>query len=74
MRHILLLLPFLLENLLQDEVAAHNLSNPFQLIHDPSKELVGMALLLLSWYRLYRRQMPSKDEDDIKKLKELGDE
>ena len=55
---------------MQDEVAAHNLSNPFQPIHDPSRQLVGMALLLLSWYRLYRRQMPSKDEEDIKKLKE----
>jgi hypothetical protein len=54
--------------------AAHNLKNPFQPIHNPSQELVSMSLLLLSWYLLYRRQMPSKDEEDIKTLKELGEE
>jgi hypothetical protein len=74
MRHILLLLPFLLDNLMHDEVAAYNLKNPFQPIHDPAKELVSMVLLLLSWYRLYRRQMPSKDEEDIATLKVLGEE
>ena len=73
-RHILLLLPLLLDNVMHDEVAAHNLKNPFQPIHDPSLELVGMVLLLLSWYRLYRRQMPSKDEEDMKTFKQLGEE
>jgi hypothetical protein len=28
--------------------------------------------MLLSWYRLYRRKFPAKDEDDIKDLSSLG--
>jgi hypothetical protein len=27
-----------------------------------------------SWYQFYRRQVPSKDAEDIKTLKELGEE
>jgi hypothetical protein len=46
---ILLLLPFLLGNLMHDKVAAHDLKDQFQPIHNQSRKLVGMVLLLLSW-------------------------
>lgn len=73
MRHILLILPFLLEGLLTDEVEEHNAGIRF--IHhvvDPSSKMVDITIMLLSWYRLYRRKFPAKDEEDIKDLTTLG--
>ena len=67
MRHILLILPFLLEGLLTDEIEEHNAGIRF--IHhvvDPSSKMVDITIMLLSWYRL------SKDEEDIKDLTTLG--
>jgi len=74
MRHILILLPFLLEGLLTDEVEEHNASNRF--IHwvvDPSPKMVNITITLVSWYQLYRRKFPAKDEEDIKNLSNLGE-
>ena len=75
MRHILIILPFLLEKeLLTDEVEEHNAANQF--IHrvvDPSSKMVDITIMLLSWYHLYRRKIPAKDEEDIKNLSKLGD-
>ena len=74
MRHVLILLPFLLEGLLTDVVAEHNARNRF--IHrvvDPSSQMVEITIILLSWYRLYRRKFPAKDEEDIKDLTTLGE-
>jgi hypothetical protein len=74
MRHILIILPFLLEELLTDEVEEHNAANQF--IHrvvDPSSKMVDITIMLLSWYHLYRRKIPAKDEEDIKNLSKLGD-
>jgi hypothetical protein len=69
MRHMLLVLPFLLPDLLRPEVEVHNAQIP-QADHvvDPSAELVEVVLILLTWYRLLRRRSPAKDEDDIKDL------
>jgi hypothetical protein len=72
MRNVLLLLPFLLHNLLEEEVAEYNRSNPFDPIRDPSDECIGMVLLLLEWYQLYRRRFPPKDEVDIQDLQALS--
>ena len=36
MRHVLLLMPFLLDGLLTDEVEEYNLANPLGRISDPS--------------------------------------
>ena len=36
MRHVLLLMPFLLDGLLADEVEEYNLANPLGRISDPS--------------------------------------
>jgi hypothetical protein len=74
MRHILIILPFLLEGLLTDEIEEHNAANQF--IHrvvDPSSKMVDITIMLLSWYHLYRRKIPAKDEEDIKNLSKLGD-
>ena len=74
MRHILIILPFLLEGLLTDEVEEHNAANQF--IHrvvDTSSKMVDITIMLLSWYHLYRRKFPAKDEEDIKNLSKLGD-
>ena len=72
MRHILLLLPFLLHNLLEDEVAEYNSKNPFDPITDPSDECIRIVLALLQWYHLYRRRFPPKDEVDIQDLQVMS--
>lgn len=68
-RHVLLVLPFLLQDLLGPEVRAHNAQTP-QAAHvvDPSAELIEVVLVLLTWYRLFRRRSPAKDEVDIEDL------
>ncbi len=39
---------------------------------DPSSDCIDVALLLLTWYRLFRRCDPPKDEADINELQELA--
>ncbi len=73
MRHILLLLPFLLDGLLADEVLEHNRLRPLNPALDPSSELVGITLIFIQWYNLYRRRYQPKDEVDIQDLATLGD-
>ena len=53
MRHLLLLLPFLLFDLLQDEVEEHNNLN-CTAHESPASDLISWVLVLLEWYRLYR--------------------
>ena len=53
MRHLLLLLPFLLFDLLQDTVTDHN--DLHGTSHEsPAQEMIDWVLVLLEWYRLYR--------------------
>ena len=73
MWHILLLLPFLLDGLMADVVVEHNRNNPFNPVFDPSSELIGITLLFIQWYNLYRRRFPPKDEVDIQNLTILGE-
>ena len=72
MRHVLLLMPFLLDGLLTDEVEEYNSANPLGRISDPSPMMVDITVQLLSWYHLYRRRFPAKDEEDLKDLDVLG--
>jgi hypothetical protein len=72
MRHILLLLPFLLEGLLTEEVAEYNRRNPIIKVSDPSPNMVQIVMMLLAWYGLYRRRFPAKDEDDLEDLDQQG--
>ena len=44
---------------------------PFDPIVDPSSERIGIVLLLIDWYLLFRRRFPPKDEVDIKDLQVL---
>jgi len=53
MRHLLLLLPFLLFDLLQDEVDEYNSKN-YADLQSPALDLTNWVLVLLEWYRLYR--------------------
>ena len=74
MRHILLVLPFLLPDLVRPEVEEYNRLNPTkEPLVDPSSVLIEVTLLLLTWYRLFRRCDPPKDEDDLQELQELGE-
>ena len=74
MRHLLLVLPFLLHDLLRPEVEAYNAQDrDRQPLVDPSSELIEVTQLLLTWYRLFRRSDPAKDEEDIKELKQASD-
>jgi hypothetical protein len=53
MRHLLLLLPFLLFDLLDDEISNHNTRNGTD--HSgPACVLISVVLTLLEWYHLYR--------------------
>ena len=53
MRHLLLLLPFLLFDLLADEVSTYN--ERHGTAHEsPANTLITLVLALLEWYRLYR--------------------
>ena len=72
-RHILLVLPFILQDLLRPEVEAHNAQiPPADHVVDPSAELIEVVLVLLTWYRLFRRRSPAKDEVDIEELSYLA--
>jgi hypothetical protein len=73
MRHILLVLPFLLHELLRPEVEEYNRLHPAEEpLVDPSSDCIDVTLLLLTWYRLFRRSDPPKDEEDINELQELA--
>ena len=72
MRNLLLVLPFLLHNLLEEEVEEYNSTHIFDPIVDPSNECIGIVLLFIYWYMLYRRRYPPKDEVDIKDLQSLS--
>ena len=72
-RHILLVLPFLLHDLVRPEVEEYNRLNPAEEpLVDPSSDCIDVTLLLLTWYRLFRRCDPPKDEEDINELQELA--
>ena len=74
MRHVLLVLPFLLHDLLKDEVAAFNIRYPVgPPIVDPSAELIEVTLMLLSWYHLLRQRCPPKDDRDIADLRTMAE-
>jgi hypothetical protein len=53
LRHLLLLLPFLLFDLLDEEIKSYNQQYGTNLV-DPCHELIKLVLLLLEWYHLYR--------------------
>ena len=59
MRHLLLLLPFLLFDLLEDEIEQHYATNGTSLIN-PCHQLIAWVLILLEWYHLYSRSVPGK--------------
>jgi hypothetical protein len=73
MRHVLLVLPFLLDGLLEPAVLEeHNSKHPLRPVHNPSTELVGITFLFIQWYMLYRRRYTPKDKEDVKELATLG--
>jgi hypothetical protein len=73
-RHIILVLPFLLHALRAGEVSDHNLKQPREEhVVDPSLELIEVVLQLLSWYHLFRRRNSPKDEDDIKDMRVMAE-
>ena len=53
LRHLLLLLPSLLFDLLDDEINSYNQTNGSNHVN-PCHELINFVLLLLEWYHLYR--------------------
>ena len=72
MHKILLILSFLLEGLLTEEVEEHNRPNPVAWTVNPSPMMVEITFMLLSWNQLYHRKFPAKDEEDIKDLGTLA--
>ena len=76
-RNILLVLPFILHDLMADEVEDYNQKHHRDRDHvplvDPSPELIKVVLQLLSWYHLFRRRNPPKDEDDILEMRAMAE-
>lgn len=73
LRHLMLLLPFLLHNLFLEEVTEYNRKHPgVPALIDPSFAIVEVNLQLLDWYHLLRRQFPPKDTEDLLKLRSFG--
>jgi hypothetical protein len=71
MRHILLVLPFLLPCLVLLEVEEYSRQNPREEpLVAPSSEVFEVTLLLLTWYLLFRRCDQAKD---VKELQKSGD-
>jgi len=54
-RHLFLLLPFMVHDLFSSEVKTWNAVAGYAQIQDPSPEIVAICLSLLEWYHLYRR-------------------
>ena len=72
-RHLLLLRPFVPDNLFFAEVEEKNsMAGPTERLKDPSLELLEVASTFIAWYKLYRRITPGKDMDDIAELTGLG--
>jgi hypothetical protein len=73
-RNIILILPFILHDLMADEVKDHNekhaIGDP---VVDPSPELIPVLLQLLSWYHLFRRRNPPKDDNDNNDLRGMAE-
>ena len=51
----------------------HNRSHPLNPVLDPSSELIGITILFIEWYNLYRRRFPPKDQVDVQNLTSLGE-
>ena len=72
-RHLLLLLPFILDSLFRNEVDAHNrIAGHSEQLVDPSSELVEVANTFLAWYKLYRQITPGKNMEDVAGFTDLG--
>ena len=73
-RHLFLALPFLLHNLLGDEVDDYNRhKGPLQpTVTDPSAEHIEVANTFLSWYKLFSRITPPKTAHDVTTLQQLS--
>ena len=73
-RHLLLLLPFILDNLLKEEVEEYNggdgAAGPA--LVDPSEEIITVANTFIAWYKLYRRSTPPKSPDDVTTMLSLA--
>ena len=69
-RHLLLILPFALDNLLREEVDEYNQGSPHGtvVLVDPSEELVNVANTFVSWYKLFRRTNPPTIPQDVQTL------
>ena len=69
-RHLLLLLPFIVHDLFRSEVDAWNAVAGNPQLEDPSPAIVGICLSLLEWYHLYRQ--PGHTTDELQLLDTLG--
>ena len=69
-RHILIMLPFLLDGLLVDAVLKHSRAHPLNPALGPSSELIRITMMLI---QLSRRRYPPNDEVDIQDLTNLGE-
>ena len=69
LRHLLLLLPFLLFDLLDKEIGDYNTSHGTDLVN-PAQQLIKLVLSLLEWYHLFRRT--AKTMVDLVRLEMLG--
>ena len=72
-RHLLLVLPFVLDNLFCAEVEEHrSTAGTTDRLKDPSSELVEVANMFIAWYKLYRSITQGNNMENIAELIGLG--
>ncbi len=69
-RHLLLLMPLLCHELFRSEIALHN-AQYGECVEDPSSLIIGVCIILLKWYHLYR-SLEGHDSDDFAELDRLA--
>ena len=48
-------------------------AHPLNPVLDPPIELIGITILFIEWYNLYRRRFPPKDQVDLQDLTSVGE-
>ena len=70
LRHIMLLMPFIIQDLFVNEVQKWNTKHPGNQVRDPSNELVDILCEYIEWYQCFRQR--EHTTESIVELKQRG--
>ena len=69
-RHVMLLMPFIMQDLMTSEVRKWNEKHEDDQVEDPSNDLVDILCEFIEWYQCFRQR--EHNVSSIVKLRELG--